>query len=975
MPTLSPRPSAALRLFAGASLAALAVAGAAHAGEADGAFAAPQATAQTTNGPSTNVPTTQVPSSGSPTTETQQKADTVPVAGPEAGSVSEVVVTGFRSSLRNAIAQKRTSDQIVESISAEDIGKLPDNSIAESIARLPGVTAQRVDGRDSQISIRGLAPDFSTTLLNGREQVSTGDNRSAEFDQYPSELIQGVVVYKTPEAGLVGQGLAGTVDLRTIRPLDYKKRILSFNARGEIDTLGSRDDNGYRISGTYVDQFANDTIGVSVGVAREESPNVSNRWRDYGFTTSPVSGALLVPGGIVSESFSGSLQRTGVTATVQYRPNSKFSSTFDVYYSDYFNSQDYHGLEQGLQYGGSPPSSTGKPGPTLEGGYTSDGKFVTSGVYDNIYSVQRNDLNSRQANLLSAGWNGVYEDGPWKFIGDISYSGVRRRDHILETYSGTGRNFSGTPDKVGFTVDPDGIVSLTDNLNHGDPSLIKLTSPQGWGSDVVPGGQDGYLNSPLIRDQLEAFRASAIYSANRFGIKSIEVGGNYTRHFKSFTPDQYFLGLDANLVDPTHTTSVPFPASVLNDPASLSFIGLGDVVSADPTALLNSGVYSFLRNPNADVASSAWKVNEDVGLFWLKANIDTPVPYGDLTGNVGLQVVYTDQSSSGISASGAPIAVSTAVSGGDTYTEPLPSVNLNYRIETGDVVRFGLARTLARARLDQMRAALNYGYDSSKAAQSSLANSPFSGSGGNPELHPWIADSADLSYEHYFGKDAYVSVAAYYKYLETYIYNQSLLYDFTNYAVPPGTTPVLRQGFVTLPANGTGGNLYGLEVTAVTPLTTLTGFVDRNGAWSGWLDGFGLSGSVSWTESTVNPGGPDNPPGPLPGLSKWVGNGTAYYEKNGFSARVSVRYRSKFLGEVNGFGDARTFNEGKEETIVDAQVGYEWKDGPLKGLGVLLQGNNLTNDPFITYENGDPRRILGYQEYGQRILFGISYKY
>src|SRR5438309_1423553 len=126
-----------------------------------------------------------------------------------------ITVTGFRASLESAVNEKKRRDQVVESISAEDIGKLPDASIAESIARLPGLTSQRVSGRSNSISIRGFSPDFSTTLLNGREQTSTGDNRAVEYDQYPSEVINQVLVYKTPMASLVGQGLSGTVDLKT----------------------------------------------------------------------------------------------------------------------------------------------------------------------------------------------------------------------------------------------------------------------------------------------------------------------------------------------------------------------------------------------------------------------------------------------------------------------------------------------------------------------------------------------------------------------------------------------------------------------------------------------------------------------------------------------------------------------------------------------------------------------------------------
>ena len=113
-------------------------------------------------------------------------------------------------------------------MSAEDIGKLPDASIGEAIARLPGIAAQRLRGRADVISIRGFGPDYSTTLLNGREQTSTGDNRAVQFDQYPAEVINQVNIYKTPIASVIGQGIAGTIDLRTIRPLE-------FGQRGDLD--------------------------------------------------------------------------------------------------------------------------------------------------------------------------------------------------------------------------------------------------------------------------------------------------------------------------------------------------------------------------------------------------------------------------------------------------------------------------------------------------------------------------------------------------------------------------------------------------------------------------------------------------------------------------------------------------------------------------------------------------------------------
>lgn len=183
-------------------------------------------------------------------------------------TLDTVVVTGIRKGIEDAISVKKNSDSIVEAISAEDIGKLPDNSIAESIARLPGVTAQRVAGRAQVISVRGTSGDFSTSLLNGRELVSTGDNRSVEFDQYPSELVSGVTVYKTPDASLIGQGLSGTLDMQTARPLNFGSRVVALNARGSRNSLGSAANSkatGNRFSASYIDQSADRTLGLVLG--------------------------------------------------------------------------------------------------------------------------------------------------------------------------------------------------------------------------------------------------------------------------------------------------------------------------------------------------------------------------------------------------------------------------------------------------------------------------------------------------------------------------------------------------------------------------------------------------------------------------------------------------------------------------------------------------------------------------------------
>src|SRR5688500_5236895 len=263
--------------------------------------------------------------------------------------LGDVVVTGIRVGIQNAIDTKRESMSIVEAISAEDIGKLPDTSIAESISRLPGLTSQRAEGRASAISLRGTDPGFTTALLNGREQVSTGDNRSIEFEQYPSELLSAVVVYKTPDAQLVGQGLAGTIDLRTTRPLAYGKRAMAFNVRGEMnsqDDLGAdSDDTGYRASFSYIDQFMDNTLGVTFGVARLVSPLAikgAGTYEPWHANSTTVDGfnfheeipvGVYVTNGMKVREDMGENTRDGAMAAIEWRPSENFRSILDLYYT------------------------------------------------------------------------------------------------------------------------------------------------------------------------------------------------------------------------------------------------------------------------------------------------------------------------------------------------------------------------------------------------------------------------------------------------------------------------------------------------------------------------------------------------------------------------------------------------------------------------------------------------------------------
>jgi iron complex outermembrane receptor protein len=375
-----------------------------------------------------------------PASTTQPATKDKRAANPDSVSnLDAITVTGIQASIQNSLKAKQNSDDIIEAVSAEDIGKLPDSSIAESLARLSGLATQRVDGRANQISIRGLSPDFTGTTLNGREQATIGENRGVDFDQYPSELISGAAVYKTPDASLIGQGLSGTVDLHTIRPLDLPQRALAANLRGENASNGSLNhgsnvgDTGHRASFSYIDQFFNHTLGIAVGFAQLDSPVQEKQYQAWWWSldngpqgaegnwgaphTPGVPDNVLSQEGAQLRAKSENQLRNGLMTVIEWAPNEHYHSTLDLYYST-FNQKTYL---NGAQWSSSPYDNVS---------YSNVGvvpaqpyPIVTTGHIDGLKAVLQNEYTKEKDKLFSAGWNNQYNFGNgWVTTADLSYS-------------------------------------------------------------------------------------------------------------------------------------------------------------------------------------------------------------------------------------------------------------------------------------------------------------------------------------------------------------------------------------------------------------------------------------------------------------------------------------------------------------------------------------------------------------------------
>lgn len=874
-----------------------------------------------------------------------QAQDAPPPAGAQASDEDQdnaIVVTGFAASLQSAVAAKKNRDQIIESVSAEDIGKLPDASIAESIARLPGLASQRVSGRSNSISIRGFAPDFSTTLLNGREQTSTGDNRAVEYDQYPSEVVNQVLVYKTAMPSVVGQGLSGTVDLRTIRPLEYGKSVISVGGRGSYADLGKLNsgskDLGWRANAIYVDQFANDTLGVALSAAYLDEPYQLQEYNAWGYAD---AGPNKVIGGSKSYVTSTELKRLGLQGTVEWRPAPEFTTTLDAFYSNFKDDQIKRGIELPLQWGS---------GVTLTPGTISQGQVVT-GTFSPVEGVVRNDGFDRHAKLYSFGWNTKYAgaDG-WNAMFDASYSKTDRSELILESYAGTGYGQgNGAMDTIGFTSSETGTF-FTHQLNYSDPNLIVLTDPLGWGGTGNP--QAGYYNNREVHDEIKQFRLEVERDMQGF-VSALKFGMNYTDHDKSLKPLEYIVRLAGG------ATQMPLPSQFRLNPTDQTYLGLGPILSYDPRDLLAAGnIYTLVsNNSNPDVVAKAFTVSEDIMTAYLQADLHAEIGATVLTGNLGLQAVETEQKSSGLVYVSGGFIPQTH---GADYWDVLPSLNLSLRTPSDFVIRLAVARQMQRPRMDDMRQSLSYGVNTS-----SPTNYFLQGSGGNPYLRPIRANAVDLSFEKYFGTKGYIAAQFFYKDLKSFVYNLEVPFDFAGLPLPSGVQPTTLNGLMTIPINGAGGNIKGVELAGTLPFGELVGA----------LDGFGITGGVSYTDTGIRPS-PGAPKEDIPGYSKWVANGTAYFDKWGLNVRGSVRYRSTFIGELSGFGANRVRRRAADETIVDAQIGYEFQPGSaLHGLSVFVQGQNLTDEPFVTTNPGLPLQVIDYQVYGRRFLFGANFKF
>lgn len=838
-------------------------------------------------------------------------------AADETPAPQDIVVTGLRASLRDAISAKRASAVVTETISSKDIGVLPDVTIADALARLPGVTATRDRGNASQASVRGLGPRLVLGLVNGREVASSEPDRNVRWEIYPSEAVSGVTVYKSQGADLIAGGVAATIDIRTIRPLDYVGPRLTLRAGAQMNDPGFRipnyDNVGTRGSVQYITRLT-DTLGLSLGGTYQKQKNGYSSFQGWGYNNADAGNSpptyngqsVNAPWGAQAEVKALIEERWSTSAGLQWKPDDHWDVNADFLYSNVkINENQFQQWHGGWgDWGGTLPDATYGAGQ-----FTLAGNDIVGATVGNYKTTVTNVIAkyTEDKNLLATGLNARYraDDVTVKF--DASYSQARRNN------TWAAQEWNVWPQSVTFNTAA-GVV----------PSISTAT-------DVTAASAQSYAGIGLTGPQrlVDALGAMALdfnYKLHGGIVTALNAGLRYSNRIKSFNS---LTGGTVNL-----TTTPNF--------SSFNITGGG---FSFPTMLYAN--YDAISSLNLNTATQDktqyWRVREDDFEAYAMAELAGSLGAVPYYGNVGVRMVDVSTGSSayqGVTSWNGSANVTTynPVYAPNHYFRVLPSLNLNFDLNDHLKLRAGVARVLSRPPLDELRASQNLSY---------YPPSYLSGSAGNPNLKPFMATQGDLSLEYYFHKDAVIALAGYYKDVDSNV-------GYTQYPTTiAGTTYT-----ITGPANGKGGYIAGTELSLSTPFWFVPG-----------LSNFGVYANAALVDSNLKEMTPTYNPLPAVGMAKFTSQFDLWYSGHGVDARIGIKHHSP---QTVIFGwDASKLTRMESETIVGASVSY----AITKAISLRVQANNLTNQAARFYYANDPNQIARYEKYGPSYLADVTVKF
>ncbi|MGC1460470.1 MAG: TonB-dependent receptor [Steroidobacteraceae bacterium] len=913
-------------------------------------------------------------------------------------TLQEVVVTGFRSSLQKALDMKHEQSAEIDTILAEDIGKFPDANLAESLQRIPGVAITREGGEGREITVRGLGPQYTRTLINGMEALTTigspdndgGVNRTRAFDfnVFSSDLFTEIDVHKTAEARVDEGSLGATIDLHSAHPLSLAKNTLILSGKEDYNDLAK----SFGPRGGILASTKNDagTLGVlvSLSASHRDLDNVGDstvRWDEGnvlstgGTSAKPLVGFGSVlgtncqvnplPAGCVAadsalhprfpryDLYREIQDRYGGSLALQFKPNDRHSMSLD-YLKSYWAERRYEDYIEAPGFSGtgkcsSAATCTSIANIAVQSDTISPAGVMTGGTFNGVdartearYDEMHTNFNQVTLNSVDHWANRFWTDAL------LGLNTSRFANPIQTTIGWDQYNIQG----FSYAFSGSSVPLLNfGNANLNSPGDWRLTEvrerPQTVNNDFSTAAGSLHFD---MSDNLQ-LSAGASYKLYKYATTSLRLVNG-----ESVTPTNAYSSLQS-IANSSYAAPNNVVAGGVNPPPGSSLSWYSPSVALAVNAL--GGLYSsplFALSTLGDLGNNAGIREADTGVF-VQSDFKFQVFHQQFRGNLGWRSVTTDETSNGYDFVS---NVLSPVVNNHRYTEGLPSANLAWDLTDNTVLRLGAARVMTRPDLGSLVGTTTV----------SVSGTSYSVKTGNPNLAPFLADSYDVAFEWYPSRGAIVSLAGFRKNIISLVATSTTNIPFTGnpFGIPdsaavaacgttPGCSPAATWAFST-PQNTSGGHVDGLELNVQQPFTFLPGF------WSH----FGALANLTVVNSSVSyPNGSGGyVQGQLLGLSKNAANATLYYEDERWSFRVSEAYRSSYLTKIPGT-EVGTDADGFLPTHnVDASLQYSVG----AHLKLTLEGVNLTNQQELEFT--DTHRQLPYYDHqtGREILLGARYQ-
>jgi len=839
--------------------------------------------------------------------------DAAPAA--QAEDKDEIVVTGIRASLERAADIKRQADQVLDVITAEDVGKLPDANVAEALQRVTGVQITRVFGEGQSVSVRGLqqvrVEVDGRTLLGWSARLSPPENdqlgRSSGLDSVPSSLFGRLEVRKSPLASQAEGGLGGTVNLVTPKPLDFRDTTISLRATG----VYSENSETFEpvLTGFATTKFADGKIGVMLAAEYQRRTTTTQAFERNNFLnrTYTGTGAAVTPTPVLLqyENFVVDRSRLGLNGAVQVEVTPEFVVTADALFSRLTTGRHQDFFAFRLPTGSNPVSNRVVENGVVVAG-NANGTVTTAG-----------QIRNEPTESYLYGLNGKYESGGLTIEADGYYSkGTIDQTIQIITLQGTAL----VPGAFDFRNGT--IPSL--NLGTWDPTAYASYNPASNG-----------VRSNRLLGLLEEWTGKLDLSYEFDSGFTLSAGVRYT--------DLHALSnAYRSQVTPTRAEIEPYLRQVTLG----SF--LPDIPGSFPRAFLSTAPtydYVFTRaqaaqpNPNPNDRSTLLPNSQrdyDFSEKTLAGYVMVAVK-GDLgsipfSANAGVRIARTNLSVDTFLNVG---TTSTLVTDENDYTNVLPSANIVFNVTDKFLVRLSGSQTMQRASIADL-------------APSTFFNATnLSVTGGNAALEPPVSTQADISFEYYTGKSSLISGAFFYKDVKDFIAS------FVTTGIDTNLDPAGRELTFSRPENLASAKIKGFEIG-------VQQFFDFLPAP---LDGLGIIANYTFSDSEDNAGFP------LVAVSKNSYNLVGLYEKGPFSARIAYNYRDAAVFE---FSEGRPSFVGARSQL-DAQIGIDLA----KGIALSLQAQNLLPEESATseYSAAGPIALNSYALSERRFSIGVRAKF